>query len=271
MKKIYNYVMINISLTKLPIILAITYIYQFSLFFELITRNTKYNFFDVLLNNFNSISLFNIISLFFLVMLYNIFGKNNFLKYITLKLSSKVQVYNSNIFTIFLLSIFMVFFINIVSILECLNNISFKNVWSEHFFNTMTGDLNLFYDTNIIELLTNKITPFEYISYTNILVILYLFFLGILFYNINIIIKKRNVSLFLIIIINVISILLDSVPGIIGRLTFTQNIFFVTANIKDFYNYSFISWRLLYWILLILSVYIFGIYSTKKIDYNFED
>ncbi|MBD7909975.1 hypothetical protein H9661_01285, partial [Clostridium sp. Sa3CVN1] len=60
-------------------------------------------------------------------------------------------------------------------------NTSFENQWSEYFFHNMTGNVNLIFSEEIVKFITSTLSPLTYVIYTNILVILYLTFLGVLF------------------------------------------------------------------------------------------
>jgi len=269
MKKIYNYFLFKISTTKIAIFFLVIILYQFGMFLNVISRHIQYNLYDLLIENFGYLSLFYCISLFYLIIVYNVCENTNFYKYLFLKFKNKYQVYNANVLFIFIFAVIVVAFINLVCILQCLNNISFKNIWSPYFFNTMTGSINLVYVAENVKIITAKLTPLSYVMYSNLFVILYLFFLSMVFFVSNIFFNNRAISFILVIILNFMSMFLDSINGIWSKISFTYNIFFISSSLNELNNNSFIILRIFYWIILIFIMYYIGKILTKKIDYSF--
>ena len=271
MKRIYNYLIFKFNSTKCTVFFIIITIYQFSIFIELISKNTKYNVYDLIMRNFEYLSVFYCINLFFLVMLYNLYEKKNFYNYLNLRFRTKQEVYNANVIFVFVFSIIIVAFMNFVCVLQCINNISFNNYWSPYFYQTMTGQVNLMYTEDIIRIITLKLSPFSYVMYSNLLIVLYLSFISMIFVVSNIIFKKRAVSFILVIILNAISMILEIVNSPISKLSFAKNIFFITASRSEINNGTFIILRIVYWVLLITITYFIGNLLTKKIDYNYGE
>ncbi|NSB15963.1 hypothetical protein [Clostridium beijerinckii] len=271
MKRIYNYIAFKFATYKIAYIFLIVLIYQFLIFVNLIFNPIDYNFYDIVIENFGYLSLFFSINLFYLIIIYGLCERSAFYKCMYLKFRNRKQVYNINVLTIFSLSVCIVLLINLASVIECFGHVSFTNTWSAHFFYTMTGKINLLYSDENVKIITSRLSPLQYITYSNILNILYLFFLGMIFLVSNIFIKKRAISFILIIIINFSSMFLDSVNGIISKLTFTNNIFFITADSAELLNNTFIISRLSYWAILIISIYFIGLILAKKVDYRFGE
>ncbi|KAJ50084.1 hypothetical protein CTM_19614 [Clostridium tetanomorphum DSM 665] len=271
MKKIFRYFQLKISSFNVILILGILLIYQFCLFLNLIIQHKPFNFYDLLIEDFSYLSLFFIISILYLILIYKVSEKTNFYKYLFLKFESKYKVYNANVFSVFMFSIIFVLCAILIAIIQCFTNISFNNVWSSHFFSVMTGKINLFYSNEAIKIVTSKLTPLTYVLYTTIFVILYLFTLAMIFLVSNICFKKRELSFIVVIGIIIANMFLDSSSGIIGRLTFTRNIFFITASILELQDYTFIIYRICYWLSLISILYLIGKLSIKNFDYNFGE
>jgi hypothetical protein len=145
MKKIFNYFIFKISSLKILVVFLLTAIYQFGFFVRLINRNIQFNFYDLLMDSFGYLPLFFSISLLYLIAIYNICEKTTFYKYIFLKFESKYHVYNANVLVVLTLSILLVLFINVISIIECFGNISFKNTWSPYFFIRHLDELLMYF------------------------------------------------------------------------------------------------------------------------------
>lgn len=263
--------MFKIRSFKIAILFCVVFIYQFTLFVNLIFQPIKYNFYDFIIKDFGYLSLFYTISLLYLIMIYNICQKTSFHKYLFLRFKNRKQIYNANVLATLIIAIAIVLFINLLTIIQCFAKVSFKNLWSPYFFHTMTGKVNLFYTDEAIKIITNKLSPLSYVVYSDIFVILYLFFLGLLFLVTNIFFKKRSLSLILILAINYISMSFDSGKGIISKLSFTNNIYFITANVSELQNNFFIIFRLCYWLILIFIMFLIGKLFTAKSDYYFGE
>ncbi|WP_207729612.1 hypothetical protein, partial [Clostridium cibarium] len=181
MKKIINYFNLKFNSNKIIGIFVCIVIFQFLLYVELINNPYKYTFYDLIIKQFQYLNLFYFLSFFFLLLLYNLCNSSSFYKYYHLKFKNKVQVYNINILTVFFTSIIFDVGLNLIAFIECIMNTSFENQWSEYFFHNMTGNVNLIFSEEIVKFITSTLSPLTYVIYTNILVILYLTFLGVLF------------------------------------------------------------------------------------------
>lgn len=269
MRRIYNYIAFKISSTKSFVFCTILVIYQFSLLINLISKPLPYNIYDFVLENFSYLSLFFTINLFFLVMIYNIFDKKNFYNYLSIRFSSKQEIYRGNVFFAFVFSIGIVIFITIISILLG-SFMSFHNSWSSYFFHQMTGNINLSYSNETIKLIVQKLTPISFVFITSLFTALYLFFIAMFFIVCNIIFKKRVVSLILVILLNALSKAFDSF-GTIAKFSFSKNIYIVTSSAYEVTNNTYILFRLAYWITLIILMYFIGNILTKKKDCSYGD
>lgn len=268
MKRIYKYILFKISSTKKYIFSMLLVIYQIFLLFNLISNNVKYNIYDFIMENFSYLSLFFSINLFFLVIIYNIFDKKNFYNYLNVRFISRQECYRANILTAFIFSAGIVIFINIICILSG-HFMSFKNKWSPYFFYINSNHINLYCKSEIVELITQKLTPLLFVLITNTLIILYLFLMAVIFIVCNIIIKKRAVCFLLIIVLNGISRVLD--VGKLACFSFTNNIYLLTSPLNQVNNNTYIILKFIYWIVLIILMYFIGIILTKNKDCNYGE
>lgn len=265
MKKIYNYISFKINSTKLLIFFTILVIYQFSSLLSLIFNGRSYNIYDFIWSNFAYLALFYFTSLIFLIMLYNIFEKKNFYNYLSIKFTSRQEMYIANVLTALVFSIIFILSINIIAILMG-SFMSFDNSWSEYFFAGASNQVNLAFTDDTVKLVTESLTPISYVFITNILVMLYLFFISILFIVFNLIFKKRALSFILIIILNAINMAFDN-----SKFLFTDNIYILNSKASEVTNGTYITSRLGYWIILVLVVSFIGFILTKKKDCSFGD
>lgn len=271
MKSYINYLNFKITSNKIFPIFIILILYQFYFFYKLVNQNLDYTFYDLIIKQFNYLTLFYFFTLFFLISIYNIFNNDNFYKYVYTRFKNKIQVFNANVFTLFCFSIMFVIFIDLIAFLESIGKISFRNEWSSYFYETMNGSINLFYTQSNLLKITSKITPIEYIVYINIFIILYFLCIGLIFLVSNIFFKNKSFSLILILLIIGINTSIDSIKGILSKISFTNNIFFITSTSIEIASDNYILIRLLYWCILIIIIYFFGIFLTYKIDYKFHD
>lgn len=271
MKKIYNYLCLKLSSKKIIGIIFLVFIYQFLLFLEIINQDLHFNIYDLIQKQFSYLPLFIFISLGFLLIVHDIANKNAFYKYLDLKFKNKINLYHINILITVICSIFYVILLNLFAIVEGLGKIYFNNSWSSYFFNTMTGNINVFYNSDIIEIITNNMTPLEFTIITNILVIFYLTFLGCLFLTVNSITKKRNLSFLIVIMINSFNMGVDSLNKYISKISFTNNIYITTSSYNSISNNFYFILRVSYWLLILLFIYIIGRYFIIHRDCKYED
>lgn len=271
MKKIYNYLILKLSSYKIIVILSTLLIYNFALFVYLLLQPQQHNIFDLFISQFEYFPILVVYSLGYLLIIYNINQKTNFYKYYYLKFNDKLQVYNINVFTLLLLSIVFTFFINIFSFAEGIFTLQLENSWSSYFYSIMQGTMNIFYSLDNVQVLTNTISPITYVLLTNLFVISYFFFEGLLYFVIDSFINKDGISLIIVIAINTLNRFIDSRGGIASNLSFTNNIYFITSPIEHFSNYSFILFRILYWGILIFIIYLIGRIRSIRSDYKFLD
>lgn len=265
MKRICNYILFKINSTKLLTFFTILVIFQFSLLLSLIFNGRSYNVYDFIWSNFSYLSLFYFTSLIFLLMLYNIFDKRNFYNYLSIKFTSRQEMYIANVLTALVFSITFIFAINIIAILMG-SFMNFDNSWSEYFCAISSNKVNLAFDDDTVKLITKSLTPISYVFITNVLVMLYFYFISILFIVFNLILKKRALSFILIIILNGINMAFDN-----NKFLFTDNIYILNSKASEITNGTYITSRLVYWIILIVLVFFIGIILTKKKDCNFGD
>lgn len=272
MKKICNYFTLKILSFRTLILLIIISLYQFFLFLEFIKKNSNYNVYDVLMHQFNYLTLFIFLFIGYMIIIYDINNNSKFYQYLNFKFKNRVQLYNINVLTILITSISFDIFLNILNIIECLGKVSFKNSWSDNFIynNISKIQVNVFFNTDTVKLLINKLTPLEYIVYTNIFIISYLFLFGILFLVLNILIKRRMLTFLLVFLINFISYSSFNSNSIYGRYLITNNIYLLTSYKDMLISNTFITFRLFYWIFLISIVYLLGIFLSKKSDLRYE-
>ncbi len=270
MKKIFNYFILKISSFKIGIVILVALIYQFTQFLNLIPYKIKYNFYDLHMKSLGYLPLFYMISLFYLIIIYQVCNNDNFSKYLFLKFKSRTQVFTINVLMIFVISFIFVGIINLACIIESIGNISFENTWSQYFFKVMSGTINSFHSSEGIKILTTKLTPLSFVLYNNLFAIAYLFLIGLIFIVSNILLKKRMLSFAFTMAINVGSLAVDSIPGIVANLTFTKNVFVANATLEQLKNNTFITSRLLYFGVLIVSLIVIGNILTKKLDYKFQ-
>lgn len=261
MKKITNYLILKMSSYKIVAIFLLIYVYCFCIFSYFIKNTKNYNYYDVVIHEFNYVTLFKFFSPLFLLVLYNLCNNSNFYKYLFVKFKNRHEVYNINVIAVFLSAFVFNIFLNIISILQCIGNISFKNQWSTYFLHPTIlsqtkGNLNI---------IINNFTPLKYIMYFNTLFTLYLFTLGLIFLVINTLFKKRVISFIVSMLLIFLNLSIDSINGFWNNFTFTSNIFFTE------HSCNYIILKLIYWILLIFILYFIGYILTKKLDYKFTD
>lgn len=271
MKKIYDYLILKLSSYKILVILAPLLIYNFALFVYLLLSSTQRNIFDLFIAQFDYFALFTVYSLGYLLIIYNVNQKNNFYKYYYLKFDSKHQVYNMNVLTLLIISILYTLTINIFSLIEGILFLPLDNSWSQYFYSISNGVLNVFYSLDNVQVLTTTISPLTYVLLTNLFVIAYFFFQGILYYVIDLFLNKNGLSLLIVVAINTFSRIMDTFGGNVEKLSFTNNVYFITSPIEDFSSYSFILSRVLYWGILICATYLIGTIKSTRSDYKFID
>lgn len=272
MKKIYNYFALKILTFKTLVLLTLISLYHFFLFLEFINKNSNYNFFDLVINQFNYLTLFIFLFIGYMIIIYDINNNSKFYQYLDLKFKNKVNLYNTNVLTILITSISFDIFLNIISIIECIGKISFKNLWSDNFIynNISKLQVNVFFDVDVVKYLIDKLTPLEYVFYTNIFIILYLFLFGILFLVINILIKRRILTFLIVFFINFISYFFNFNNFIYQKFSITNNIYLLTSSKDMVVNNTFITFRLFYWGFLISIFYFLGKFLIKKSDSRYE-
>lgn len=255
---------------KIKIILFILFIYQFLNFFEVLKYAEEANLYDIIIYQFNYLSLFFIQSIGFLLIIYNICTNSLYNQSLMLKFKSKTQYYTMNIIIVLILAFLYVSFFNILSLIEGIGTLSLDNVWSNFFLMKNTGSINVFFNSNNIDLFLNNINPLQYMIFLNILVFLYFSTIGLLFLAINSLLNKKPLTLTIVIGFICLNMASDAIPST-SNFTFTGNIFILTSSNNSFSNFHFMYYRLFYWIILILILYIIGLVSTKKTDYKCGD
>lgn len=271
MKKIYNYLILKLTSYKIIIILGALFIYHFALFINLLKQSTHHNIFDLFITQFNYFPLFVVYSLVYLLIIYNVNQKTNFYKYYYLKFNNKSEVYNINILTLFIISIIFTLLLNLFSFAEGIFTLPLENLWSDYFYHIMDGGQGVFFSLDNLNILTSKINPLIYVLLINLFVILYFFLEGLLYFVIDSFFNKNGLSLIIVVAINTINRFFDSLGGIIPKFSFTNNVYFVTSPVENIMNYSFILFRVLYWAILILTIYIIGKIITIRNEYKFSN
>ncbi|MCD3245986.1 hypothetical protein G8S21_08545 [Clostridium botulinum C] len=269
MKKICNYFILKVSSYKILVVVFIAFAVQFNIFRSLIRVNLPYNFYDLHMDSFDYLTIFYFISTSYLICIYDVCSVTNFYKYLFLKFKSRNHVFNTNVIILLIVSISYVLFINLLCVIESVGKIDFKNSWSPYFSNKIGMEPNMLFKATPVKILFNKISPLSYILYSNLFIILYLFILGLLFLVINTVLKKRTISLIMVIIIVCISRYND-LNHIIGKFTFNNNIHMLYSTQEQLKNNTFITSRLLYFGVLIVSLIVIGNILTKKLDYKFQ-
>ncbi|SFD28093.1 hypothetical protein [Clostridium uliginosum] len=271
MKKIYNHLVLKLTSYKIIIILTPLLLYHFALFINLLSEANHHNIFDLFITQFNYFPLFIVYSLGYLLIIYNVNQKTNFYKYYYLKFNNKSEVYNINVITLLIISIIFTLLINLFSFAEGIATLPLENLWSDYFYHIMGGTKDVFSSLDSVQILTRKITPSIYVLLINLYVILYFFLEGLLYFVIDSFLNKDGLSLVVVIFINTINRFFDSLGGIIPKLSFTNNIYFISSPVENIANYSFILFRILYWFILIFTIYIIGRVRTIRSDYKFLD
>lgn len=201
-------------------------------------------------------------------MLYNIFNKSNFYKYLSIKFNSRQEIYRSNLLTAFIFSIGIVVFINIICILlGCF--MSFSNKWSAYSIYVMLGEGDLLYSSEVIKLIMEKLTPLSLLLITELLIILYLLFISLFFIVCNIIFRKTALSFISVIVLNGLNITFHT--GALSEFSFVNNVYILNSSISDVTNGTYIISRLFYWFILVILMYFIGDILTKKKDCNYGE
>lgn len=269
MKETFSYFKIKLQSTKIKYIFLVIVIYNFTTFIEVIFGKHNYNFYDIIIEQLGYLNLFHVVSFTFLLIICNICDNSIYNYYVYTRFKSKFDIYNIHIIFIICISIVLVMLINIQCGLECVGKVSFNNEWSEYFFYNIQGNTNAIYNKTYIEKIIKNITPITYVIITELLVVLYLSFIGILFYVLNIIIRKKAVSFVITLSIISLNLLMDS-DSCIGKYLFTKNIYLIQSEALIEQNTIFIK-IVLYWVIGIFILYFLGKLLTKKNDYKFEE
>lgn len=267
---------IKINLAKKYIIyttITLLIIFNFLRFIEFSHKAQYANFYDLIIDTFSnqliiSYFLFSIFS----VLLYNIANKKSFHQYIFLKFNNRASWYNSNIFFILVISIFIVLFIFFQCIIESILTLSFDNSWSQYCLNLVNSNsLIRIYDPKTLEYIIDTISPLTYSLMNLLYMIFYFFSLGIIYFNLSMCLKKKNWAFTILCVINCINIsLYKSNSYILRKISFIYNVIIIdsTSNSLDFSIYLS---RLNYWIFMISLLYGIGFILKSKVTLNFGD
>lgn len=270
MNKIINYFYYKVTNKTIKIALFVLLIQQFLTFFNILKSKLQFNLYDIVIYQFNYTSLFFILSVVFLVIIYNVSHNTKFNQYLILRLNNKKQCFNMNVIVIFLTAFLYVAFFNILSIIEGIGKSSLNNTWSQFFIEKNTGSINVLFSQDTMQSFLKLVSPVQYTIFLDILVFFYFFTLGLLFLMINSLINKRQITLILAFGVVCLNMALDSIAAI-SPFTFTNNIFILTSNNSGLSNCFCIYVRLIYWIALSVILYIIGLKTTLRKDYNFGD
>jgi hypothetical protein len=229
-------------------------------FFNLLssTKIIGGNIYDLLLNLTEFHPLFYFILPAFFIVLISLFSLGNVQNYLLIRFSTKRKWYHTNLFwmaksvTYFCLMLVAIMLLQAVSVLE------FNNQWSNYSLN---------HYKHHTELLRN-ISPIFLSTMSIVLLWLFLFFYGMLFYISYLLSRQLLFSIMIVFLVNILSIgvVLSKVNLISSYLFYKHiNIFQYTYGFTPEINtYPF--GILLYWILLILLIYIIGFFWIDKKD-----
>lgn len=234
-----------------------------------VKNNEMYNYYDVIINQFEYIYLFFFYSFSFVILLYNFFSLNSFEKYINFRFKSKNNSYNINIIAIFLIALLFVAFLNIVTLIFSVGNTDFTNEFSQHFLMGINEEMTSF-SKNML-LICKKITPTIYIFLLNAYILLYFNVLGNIFFICNICFKKKSISFIVTISLVFLNFYMESFGGIFMKLSMKYNIYFCLSPYTEIQNNLYIIYRFIYWAVIIVSLYFIGKTINKKFDYSYEE
>ena len=270
MKKIINCFLNKMSDKKIIITLILLIFYQFIMFLDVSKEKIQFNVYDLIIYQFNYLSLVFMLSIGFLIITYNINYNSEFNQYLLLKFNNKKQYFNINTIIVFITSFLYVLMFNIVAFIESFGKISLENNWSQFFINNTTGVVNIHFDINNINNFLNFVSPLKYTIILNILVFLYFSTLGLLFLMINSILNKRAITLIIIIATICLNMASDSIQAV-SNFTFTNNIYILTSNNFIFSDFNYFYKKLFYWLIIIVTIYIIGLIIYIKKDYKYGD
>ncbi len=255
------------STYKITCILGLLFIYQFCLFRLLITQPLNYNVYDLLLTPFSLLSLFLTISFFYLILIYPLGNRTYHDQYYNFRIGKKSSIFLSQAIIAFKYSILLVFLMNAYAFIESILNISYENVWSPYFTYISLGNVNQIYSLDNINNIMHSFSPLQYVILTDLLTILYLFFLGLLFIFFNLLVKRRALSLIIVYIMNLTCYIYDQEYPLY-ELTFKYNIYLINVHDKNILP-SILN-KFIYWVVASLVIYLLGATINKKSDYHFS-
>lgn len=262
MKRLIRFFYNKINDRKIKITLFVAILYQFLNFLEMCKEKVQFSLYDVIISQFDYLSLFFMLSIVFLIVIYNINSNSEFGQYLLLRFSDKKQYFDANVIVVFITSFLYVFMFNLLSFIECIGRISMKNNWSQFFLNVNADLVN-------IDTFLSYFTPLKYTMILNVLVFLYFSTLGMIFLMIHSIFNKRSITLIITIGIICLNMASDS-TRILSDFTFTNNIFILNSTNFIFSNFIYFFKRLAYWMFILISSYLTGLIITIKKDYKYE-
>ncbi|WP_341302690.1 hypothetical protein MHB44_10315 [Lysinibacillus sp. FSL H8-0500] len=237
-------------------------LYSLDLLFSTVENDLETNVYDLLMKITGFLPLSYIMIPTFLIIITVHFSAGEVQNYIAFRFKSKRQWYQMNV--IFIAQLTAIFSLTVVGImlLQSAFILSFKNNWSE---------FALSYYKNHATFLSNY-SPMLYSIVTIILLWLILFLLGLIYFLIFLWTKKTMISFMVVFIVNLlnVAITLGKFDGI-SRYLFTDHVniiqYIYRFNLsQQHFPYSIV----LYWIFLIFSIYLMGLFIVNRVDILLE-
>lgn len=220
------------------------------------------NIYDLFIQVTEFLSLSYIIIPTFLIVLTAHFSQGKVQNYLAFRFKNKQQWYHMNLICIAQLTTGFLLTVVAILLIQSVFVLGFKNKWSDFALNYYT-----YHSTFLM-----NFSPIVYSIATLILVGLFLFLLGLLFYLIFIWTGNPMLSLLFIILLDIVNVAIT-----LGKLE-TLTPFFFTDHVSimqyiykfDLNQSSFPYSIFIYWIILIFIIYSLGSFLINRVDFDVE-
>lgn len=209
------------------------------------------NIYDYLLYIFNDyFNVFYFLLFVYLVMMYPLSPTSSFNQYVIMRFRSRGQWYRASVTSISMVSISLLLSILVICILQSLITLGFENQWSEY--------------ADSVNKNRAEIQPLIVVSGKLLLIFLYTFSMGIIFFTVNLWLKNAIASFLLTYGLNVVTILIYSNHiTTFYFLTFVRHVL-IRQGYHNFYNHLGVS--IGYWLSFIVLFLFIGWLGLRKID-----
>ena len=263
-KKIYNRELLFTSRLNINIfIFFILALFCLTLIISTKKEQLDTNVFDLLLKITDFLPISHMIIPLFLIVMTAHFHTGEVNNYLIFRFTNKRHWYRTNVVRIAQLATVFCFAILAIMLMQSLFILSFKNNWSE---------FSLEYYEYFTVFLTNY-SPLSYTTATVMILWLFLFLLGLIFYILLLWTKNSILSFLFVYLLNLINIAVT-----LGKVDSLSPFFFTShLSIMQYIYKSGLSQEnfpysiFLYWFILIIIAFLIGWLIVGKVDLNFKD